>query len=206
MGFKNTSSLAIIVAALLLVFFYIQPTFEAIGGIQDDIFVYKDSADKATEVNDRLNELQNEIDSIRQSDILALETYLPTSVDVVQVMFDIETMAEQSGMSLVEISSIENEEGTRRLQAEDITNLDVDPEEQAAIISLQQVEHTDIEVTVRGAYTNFKQLLDKLAVNKYPLEVVSLEFSSLSGEEQIVGPRSYSLVVRAYALNYLRNR
>lgn len=205
MGFKNTSAMAIIVAALLLGFFYIQPTFEAIGEIQDEIFVYKDSADKATEVNSQLNQLLGEIDSLRQSDVLALETYLPTAVGRLQVMYDVETLAQRSGLTIAEIFTLETED-VGGLQAEDIANLDIDPEEQAALLSLQQVEHVDTQVTVRGSYTNLKRFLDSLAANQYPLEVVSLEFSSESEVEQVVGPQSYTLVLRSYAFNYLRNR
>lgn len=197
--------MAIIVAALLLGFFYIHPTFEAMGEIQDEIFVYKDSADKATEVNSRLNQLLGEIDALRQSDVLALETYLPTTVDKLQVMYDVETLAQRSGLAIAEIFTIETED-VGGLQAEDIANLDIDPEEQAALLSLQQVEHTDTQVTVRGSYANFKRFLDSFAANQYPLEIVSLEFSSESEVEQVVGPQSYTLVLRSYAFNYLRNR
>ena len=207
MGFKNTSAIVSIGAALLLGFFYIQPAITGIGELQDEIAVFKDNADKVTEVNNRLNSLMNEISSLRQSDVVALETYMPSSADVLQVLYDVETIAARSGLTIEAMSSGDQQEGST-VQESDIRNLDISEEERAAMEVLQSTESLDVEVTVTGSYDNLKYFLDRLAVNHYPIEVMSLSFGETGsdGGEAASGSQSYTLTLRTYAFNYLSNR
>lgn len=208
MGFKNTSSLTIIVAAILLAVFYIRPALTTVGELQDKIFVFKDNADKATEVNARLQELQNEIANLRQSDVIALETYLPTDADMLQVMYDVESIAQSSGLTVTEITAVETEE-TSTAQSTDFTNLDISVEERAMLESLQTVDNADVAVMLTGRYANFKQFLEQITVNQYPLDIIRLQFGADEGTaagEINVSELNYSLVLRTYAFNYLRNR
>lgn len=209
MGFRNTSSLVVITAALLLVIFYVRPTLTTIGELQDQIFVYKDNADKVTEVNNRLQELRGEIRSLRQSDVVALETYLPTQTDVLQVMYDVENVANTTGMTVTEINSAED--GDRaRAQPVDYENLGLSEEEIRVFETMQTVHSDEVQVSVVGTYENFKRFLAAIAVNNYPLEVVSLEFGRGAENDTDSGNagsiQSYSLTLRTYAFNYLRNR
>lgn len=94
--------------ALGVIFTYVQPTFAKIGTLQEAILQYQEESSKVTQVTGGLNTLVNKVNDIPASDLKALLTYIPDSIDHVAISRDILSMSEISGAYLegVEYSGI----------------------------------------------------------------------------------------------------
>lgn len=197
--FNKPASIITILAAVLLIAFYLRPAIGDISELQDEIFVFKDNADKISEVNTRLNQLASDMDSLRQSDMLALETYLPDQVDSLQVMYDIETLAQLSNLNVISLSSVATED--QEALAEEL-QFEGDTEAASSSVRLNEnTNSTDFSLTAAGSYTSLKAFLERVTNNYYPLDIVSLEFET--PEE---GPIQYQFTIRTYNFNYSHNR
>lgn len=197
--FKKSASIITILAAILLIALYIRPTLADVSDLQDEIFVYKDNADKISEINNRLNQLASDMGSLRQSDMLALETYLPDQVDSLQVMYDIESLAKLSNLEVVAIASVTAEESEALAE-----ELSFEADTDLASSSIRLNENTtahDFNLTVAGDYNNLKTFLGRLANNHYPLDIVSLEFTRPEDSQP-----TYDFIIRTYSFNYSYNR
>lgn len=144
-----------------ILFFYVHPTFSKIGETQDTISQYQIETDKVTEVNAKLANYINRINSISSADMRALLTYMPDEVDHVAVSRDIYNMAEASEVYL---SSVQYSE----LQQ---------------VYSLGLEEETDptahsFAVDVLGTYEDIKAFLQLLEQNNYPLEAHEVQMSA----------------------------
>ena len=200
MGYKSITQIVLFITAVVLVLTYIQPTFIAIKETQDEIFQYSDASDKATELNAQLARLLGVEQSFRQSDMIALDEYLPTSLDDMEIMADVATMADASGIQVISLTSEEV-----ALPAEDILF------EGERIVS-DGTSHLDVVLEVSGTYQGFKNMLRLIEQNKYPLEIVDLAFGDFSSDDDATIVTSideleglYTMTLRVYAYSGIGN-
>ena len=144
-----------------IIFTYVQPTFAKIGSLQEAIVQYQTESSKVNDVINSLANLVAKTNNIPASDLKALLTYMPDSVDHVAVSRDLLAISLEAGAYLesVEYSGIlvssTAEEGKEFLP----------------------VEHT-FTVGLKGTYDQTKKFFSLLEQNNYPLEVHELSITS----------------------------
>lgn len=164
---KNASVLvqtALLLIAVSLLFFYVRPAFSSLSTEQDKVSEYDEAISQAAEVNSLLSNLQNQIESIPNTDRNALESYLPMTIDPISVQRDIKAYVDRRPLELVTLSQgglSEFGEGGY----------------------LQQM---NFSVTVTGEYDAVKDMLRDTERNPYPLHVTGLSIvPTTSGSSEV---------------------
>lgn len=204
------TQIALILVGSIIIFAFIKPMFAEIKTTQDEMSRYSEAVSKASQFNSRLRELISIRDSFPQSGMSSLEQFIPTSVDVLILMKNIENIF---AVENIEITSLTAKEAS-------IPQVDVNFENPMGIddgvnVSRNGVSDTvlsqqDFEVTFSGTYIDLKNVLLLLEKNATLLEVVELEFSETaqsdssnngsqaSGADN--GKYTFSLILRSYGL------
>lgn len=193
MGYRSATQIILVILSIIVIFTYLKPEFANLRILQDEVAEYKDAVDRASQFNATLEGLLQTASSFPQKDMQALERYLPTELDTVAVARDIETIARRSGMRLAGI--------TIDSQAESSDVQSVSGADGVSLITAAQMAlkpHT-FTSTVSGTYESFKDFLVALEYNAYPLEVISLGFTS--GEDEDDTTFDYTVTVETYSLN-----
>jgi hypothetical protein len=154
----------VLALALAVVFTYIKPILSEIGTRQDEIAQTKTELETITSVNSRLAELVKAVEAIPQVDKTALYAYIPDTVDEVQVLKDLSSMAAIVGVAVRNLSY----EGEGKIN------------EAAEDAAVKPIPHT-FKISTAGSYEKLKQLLLFLEQNKYPLEVTTLVITPIEG-------------------------
>lgn len=198
MGFKTITQLALVLTAVIVVLTYVQPTFLSVKDKQDVLFSYTDTVNKAAQLNTDLNALLQKEKSFLPSDIDRLETYLPSDIDDMAVMADIAVMGENAGVTIDSLTLGE-------VIVEDRQVIYDEEDENQGIVREPETLYKDFVVVVSAQYDAYKRMLLALEQNKYPLEVVTLEFISPVLSEATIGiPTNeligiYEMTLRTYS-------
>jgi Tfp pilus assembly protein PilO len=157
--------------AIGIVVLYIQPAFVRIGTTQDAIDQYQTEIKKVSEVNNKLNELINQINTISVADQRDLLIYMPNEVDNISVSRDIYNLALASNVTLLNVDSVEDKKTTNNaLESEEV------------VVEMLPIPHS-FSVTISGSYEDIKTFLSKLEQSNYPLEIHDLEMTASVLEE-----------------------
>jgi hypothetical protein len=154
--------MVLLAGAILLL--YIQPTITAIRATQDEVAVYQNELDRVTNVNSLLTEHAEKINLLPLSDIQALERYLPTTIDEIAVMRDLQLLTEEVGVTLTSLEY----GGSGATQTGGDADTTVSPD--TPVQSL-------FNLSVEGSYQDIKRLLSAIEVNDYQLTVNSADLS-----------------------------
>lgn len=168
------TQLALLLLGVGIVITYIRPAFTEISNTQEQIATYIDERGKVESVNTTLFNRLNTIDSIFDADRDRLLTYMPDSVDSIAVMRDIETIAERTGVVVVNIAD-NGPLKRERSRGRNIYAVASDDE------SVMGPHAYSFSTNVRGSYRQIKDLLAELGKNHYPLEVRLLDMRSEEG-------------------------
>ena len=206
MGFKLIAQLTLIVAAVVILLAYIQPSLLKMKDTQDELFQYSEAVSKASQFNARLRELIQIRDSFSPEDLDALEKFLPTEIDTISIMRDIEAIFASRGIT---VASINAEEMVGPV--DDIIIVD-----SPVVIEAQQrvkdLSYQDFNVSFIGSYEQLREILALTEMSDSLLEVTELSFGSVQegdaddeGDLPIIieneGDRySFSITYRTYAL------
>jgi Tfp pilus assembly protein PilO len=161
--FGNSLLTQVIVAGISIgiIFTYIQPKLGEIKSRQDEIAQTRDELQRVTEVNTRLEQLYDQLNSIPQSNKAALLTYLPDQVDEVQVLKDLSQITRDTEVMV------------RNLTYEGSSNQSGGAGDGPIPVSFN--------LTVETSYEGLKNLLSYLERNNYPLVVESLTVTPTEG-------------------------
>jgi hypothetical protein len=204
MGFKLIAQLTLILAAVIIFLTFIQPSLIQMKDTQDELFQYSEAVSKASQFNARLRELIGIRDSFAQEDIDALERLLPTHIDSISVMRDIEAIFANNNVVIT------------TLTADDL----IDPITDIAIESPIVVEaqptnglaYQDFKVAFIGSYSQLRDILFQTEMSATLLEVIELSFGTVDqadaddeGDTPIIvestdGEFSFTITYRTYAL------
>lgn len=170
MGLKLLAQVILIAASLLIIFGFIQPSFREIKGVQDELFQYKDAVLKAEQFNARLRELITIRDSVSSDDMATLERFIPSQIDAVQVMREIEAIFEAEEVPIVSLTAKE--------EIAPISNVIF---EQSGVELKQQssTNYRDFEVAFNGSYEQMKNILLLVEANSLLLEVINFQFETI---------------------------
>jgi hypothetical protein len=202
MGYKLFAQLALIVAALVLLFAFVQPALGTIKVKQDELFEYNDAIEKVKQFNARLQELISIRDSFSGDDIQALEKFVPTQIDQLKVMSEIAGIFSSRNVpiTLFTAGELVNPASDILLEHGILENGE----------SYSNVTYQDFEVTFTGTYDQLREILMLTEASDSLLEVMELNFSTSvaneiseegnPAEQTPSGEHSYKIVFRTYGL------
>lgn len=217
MRFQAITQIILVVVAVLMVLFVIKPKLAEIGTKQAEARDYEQAVERATQYNNKLAGLINKAESFSRDDLLALETYLPKDIDVLQVSQDIENIVGASGLLLENVeSSSGNEAVTSSVDSGAGTPIG-DPAGDPAMTGMSDTNNAapfapsvnlldqarrdlvlrQFKFTALGTYDQFKQLLTGLEGNNYPLRIIEMSFE-VSSDSDLT---QYSFTIETYAMN-----
>ncbi|MAZ56478.1 hypothetical protein CL653_01685 [bacterium] len=202
MSRKFTIQLVLIVLVIVAFVSYIKPKFDELRDLENDIVSYKAAVADATQFTSLLAELTNRADSVSAGELQALEKFLPSETDVVEVEQDIEAMAILSGLLPISIAVSDAEESQREVFDDEEGEIPSD------MLLERSLEAKRFNMTLVGEYDDLKSFLENLEVNAYPLKIVSLEAVSGELEQGGVVVNSgliYNLVLEAKSFNPIQN-
>lgn len=172
MGARTTIQIALIVISVIIIATFINPKFQVLKATQDETVEYQEALDNANSFQSELQRLQTQIDSFSFTQLSALETYLPDTVDPVVVMRDLAAIAEQVGL---DVTSLATAEGFESRSANSVAAQGQAFEEERSSVTLAT---TQVILGVIGDYEQLKNFLNFVEQNKYPLRVTAMSFTA----------------------------
>ncbi len=169
---SNSLLTQIIIAALAvgIIVSYIRPAFARISEQQASILETRAEKERISEVNQTLASLVERLNDISQSDIRALNTYLPDEVDEVRVLKDITEITRSAGVRAEQLAYGGEVTISREALGDSATTPGIEMPA-AHQFSLQLV----------GSYLQVKQFLTLIERNDYPLHISDISFGVTEG-------------------------
>lgn len=195
---RFTPLLAILLA-ILIVLFYVRPTFQ--GDIADTRAKI-DSYDAALAAAERFRQKEAELSSARAAipaeSLERLESFLPDGVDNVQLILDMDALAARSGITLSDFD-IAGQESEASAAAAGTEAAPAAPVGDAGGLALAAdagpVDSVDLTLSATGSYAAFRTFLAGLEGSLRPLDIINL-----SVDESDTGVYTYDLTIRIYWL------
>lgn len=148
--------IALFIGGLIALFFYVYPEIMSVNENQNLTQEYSVAIEEAEELRTVLSDLQQEMQSIPDSEMMALERYLTTEpVDQISIQRDIYAYVQARNLFLEDLTH------------SDDTETDFDSGLQTELF----------EITVRGDYSDIKAFMTDLERNDYPLRIQELSLA-----------------------------
>ena len=175
-----------ILIAVGLFFGYINPTYTgSVAAERAEIASYDNALAAAEAFAKKENDLLAERNSVPAEGIKRLEVFLPDGVDNVQLILDLDALANRSGIKL---SDFEMDVAKATSGAgQSAGTLPLDPQ--------TPIESLSLEVSATGTYEAFRTFLTGVETSLRPLDLVSMEV-----QDSDTGVYSYDMVFAIYWL------
>jgi Tfp pilus assembly protein PilO len=173
-----------ILIALGLFFGYVNPTYTGeVARLHAEIESYDHALAAANEFKKKQSELTEERAKISDADIARLERYLPDGVDNVQLILDLDALANRSGVKLSDFE----------IDVSDDTNSGGEPA--GLPVAAETVESITLGVSASGTYASFRTFLSGVEKSLRPLDLVALDIS-----DSETGVYTYNMIFAIYWL------
>ena len=198
MGNKLLIQIVLIVTSVTIITTYIRPAFADIADIQDDIARYENTVAKASQLNAELQNLAATERSISAQENKALVTYLPSEIDDVLIMRDIQNIFKLVNIPMTSLGSVSS--NSYQAGGAIIEGRGTDASGMPALI------FRDFQLSFFGTFDQMKLIMQGIEQNAYPLEVVEFTFGAPETQEEIQstglppGVMQYNVTLRAFAL------
>ncbi|MGB4076778.1 MAG: hypothetical protein WBK28_03685 [Minisyncoccia bacterium] len=171
-----------ILIAIGLFFGYVNPTYSGnVQALRTEIRGYDAALSAARQFDDKRQGLMEEQGKIPEDDIERIEAFLPDGVDNVQLIVDLNALAERTGVELSDF---------------DVASPDAKEDEGIDVLESQEAyESLEISLTAVGTYGAFKVFLGGIERSLRPLDLVAL-----SVEDSQTGVYTYTMTFRIYWL------
>ncbi len=173
-----------IIIAITIFFLYTEPKFADIKQIQGEAKQYSAAVEKAEQRNQHLNEKHAEKRAHSPENLERLEALVPTSIDEVKVLTDLNELAKVHNMLFGNVSVTNND-----------SQLVAPASGNDQFAEYGSLIYTDVEFSLIGTYDQFKQFLADVESSLVMLEVQDISFSTGEGLFQ-----QYKMTVRLFAL------
>jgi hypothetical protein len=159
--------LFMVVLAVAIVLLYIQPTIEIIRNTQDQAAIYQSELNRVNEVNDILRRHSNTINTLPLSDVQALERYIPSTIDEIAVMRDLQLIVNEVNVKLLALEY----GGPEQVAGGDGSAVVVSETPSKALVPIS------FSLGVETSYDGLKTLLRALEVNNYQLTIAGADIT-----------------------------
>lgn len=174
---KNSISIFLILASVLIFFGYIKPGIAAVGVISKELKVYQDTLKQADELEQQIKKLRSNIDALNPEDMEKLAKLIPGKVDTINLIIDINNIAANFGLAISNISLGANKEDGSNTSARNDT----------------LYESVDFSFKVNATYPNFISFIEALERSLRLVDITSITFSPAE-----TGTYNFSVNLRTY--------
>ena len=163
--------LILLISSIIIFFGYVNPNYKggvpsdpsdyptySVVALQNELGNYQDIADRSTDIVAQRNVLVNKKNSITETDQAKIETFLPSNIDNIRLLIEINRMAARRSLVLKNISF------SQPKATDSAVNLPY------GVLSLK--------FTVNSTYANFLQFLGDLESNLRILDITDIGFTS----------------------------
>jgi len=179
----------LIVVAVGIFFAYTNPTYTgAITDARTEVQSLDSALEAAEAFTDRENQLERERLALPTDGLERLNAFLPDNVNNIQLILDLDDLADRTGVTLSNFNVGSTEEGSATAGSGDAGG-------SLALDTTEAVESLDITVTAEGSYTAFRAFLE--AAEK-SLRILDLTSINVSPSE--TGVYAYDITFRIYWL------
>ncbi|MSU55604.1 MAG: hypothetical protein EXS46_03670 [Candidatus Taylorbacteria bacterium] len=197
---NNILPIILLVASIGIFTSYINPTYTGDTGAVDNSFKsvkelqsikrdYDDALGRVSEIKKTKDDLETKFNSVKKEDKDKMSKLLPSNIDSVRLIIDINNIAQEKGMSLTNIlltaPGIIGTAGSQSKVAPAVagqgTSATPAPTPvQTGIVGPDNrlYESVKLGFSVTGTYENFKEFLKRLENSLRIVDVVSLSFTS----------------------------
>lgn len=173
--------------ALGLFFGYIQPTWAgSIASKKSQITSYESALAAADRYKSKEAQLTTARNSIPPESIARLNSFLPDSIDNVQIILDLDALAARSGVKLSNFD-IKSTSASTEVAGDPATG---------GLQAGSVIDSAEITLTVTGTYTAFRGFLSQIEQSLRMLDVVNI-----SVKDSKTGVYGYDLTIRIYSLH-----
>lgn len=162
---------------------WIDPQYQEIKEKQSEKARFDETLAKTVEIREFRKDIQSKYNTIETNDIERLEKMLPTHIDNIRLILDVNSVANKRQMTISDIRI--------DLKNENSGSGDI------AVSDMGTYGSVGFRFTVVTTYANFKQFLDDLATSLRVIDVTSVEIETIQGETQFyrfnVGIKTYWL-------------
>lgn len=191
MIFSRIVPLLMIIGAAGLFIGYTQPTYSrSIADLSIEIRDLNTALSAARAFKEKEIQLTGERNALSEEQLMRLESFLPDSVDNVQLIVDLNSLAARSGVRLSEFDIASSEQGG----AAGAIPLDQGTGA-LALGASEPTDSLDLSVAATGSYVAFQTFLTGVEKSLRPLDVVEL-----SVEDSNTGVYTYDITFRLYWL------
>ena len=163
-----------IVLAVVLFFAYTKPTYDSTQSIQAQIVQYNAALDKATQLQTLKQTLLSRYNSFDPNDLARLQTMLPNQVNNIGLILDLDTLANQYGLSLENVGIASAGTGSSG-QSSASSNANTTSIGESAT----PYESLDVTFTIHCSYGQFMQYISSLETSLRIVDLIDLQRSLL---------------------------
>ncbi len=172
--------LCMIAIAAVIWWLFILPIFDSIKTSQQTTAHYQAEIEKVNSVNATLQKNQTLIESISLTNQQRLDRFMPTDIDTVAVLRELQYLLEQYDVTITALSA---EAGTNAT-----ANSDVDSDVGDAVAVLSPIQKTPITVSFVSSYAVMKEVLAKLERNDYVYEIAKATITPGASDDDSASP------------------
>ncbi len=162
---------------------WVDPQYQLIQERQVEKTRYEETLAKTVEIREFRNDIQQSYNAISEEDLNRLSKMLPTHIDNIRLILDVNSVASKRGMTIrdIKINLTDNSAGVEEINVSDQGLYGV----------------VGFNFTVVTTYENFKDFIDDLALSLRIIDVTSIEISEIPEEVDFyrfnVGIKTYWL-------------
>lgn len=188
---RSIFSLAFIVLAIATFFIFTNPLYKEVGSLRAEAVTYKNALNNLSNLETQRDTLLASYRSIKQEDVDKLEHLLPNTVNSIELILEIEKIANSSGVYVRDIKFGTGEESS------DANNGNEMIEGMNPVSSLPYGEFT-IDFSVDGSYESFVGFIKELESNLRIVDIEAVSFEAVSKEKG--SGLSFELKIKTYWL------
>lgn len=189
-NFSIIRSLFLIVVAVIVSYFFISPQASQIKQNQDNQLLFQNEIDRVSSVNQTLAQYQATIASVPVVDRQKLTRFLPTSIDEILVMKDLEMLLSVNNITplKLEFEALENISRPQIVTDENLTK--------------STINSQLISISFESTYADLKNFLIFSEQHSYLLEFRELIISPTEQGDRLIVDSSIAVFIHQSKSNY----
>jgi Tfp pilus assembly protein PilO len=188
---KNFITIILVPLSLGLIYFYVLPEYGTISDLKAKQAVYEDTIAKAKQLDQMRTNLQNQYDSISDSDKAKLSAMIPTNFDSVKLVSDLNGVATRHSLQLkgVQIQSSASSAGQSQ----------ADVSTASGVVVAYKTEA--ISFIASGSYANFLAFLDEVESSQELIDLTKVTISPGTSSPGSGETFDFNVTVNTYYIN-----
>lgn len=193
------SSILFLTISVLLFFFFIDPTYGDVKELRTNVATYNAALSNSTELQKTRDDLLGTYKGIKEADRNRLSLLLPSTINNIELILEIEKIANLHGMPIGDIKF----DSTNMVTNKDSTKTDTTTVAESNPSDYLPYGIFPVEFTVEGKYDTFISFLKDLENNLRLVDVKSISFSVPAGsssQETVSGAKTIDPSIYRYSL------